>query len=478
LPGLFLYWYLSISHNSLMARFLSRFLFLLPLVSLQAQTAPPDPIVSKVVADISPDRVSAIMKKLESFGTRGDFTDPALPNTGIGAARRWIHEQFRSYSPRLEVSYDPWKVKKQGRIFRDVELVNVVAVLPGATQPEKRIIVSGHYDSLNIVPRAGAGDFRASGDGATGAMDNEKSAVAPAPGVSDNASGTAVVLELARVMSQYRFEKTIVFVAFAGEELGLVGSTLYAEKAKKDGVQIDAVLNNDIVGNDDAGNGLKESGLVHVFSDDPADSVSRELARYIRSCAQRYVPGFRAELVFRSDRFSRGGDHTPFVANGMAGVRFTTPAENLPVQHTANDTFDKASPGYTANVARVNGAALASLALAPSAPDVQREVTTGANKGRKLPNLARGKGLSDAVLRWKDAHPAADLAGYTVVMRTTTSPYWEREIFVGKVNEYTLPGLSIDNVFLGVKAVDKDGNESVVSPYVAQPFPRSPIELQ
>ena len=137
-------------------------------------------------------------------------------------------------------------------------------------------------------------------------------------------------------------------------------------------------------GNDDAGNGFKESGLVRVFSDDPADSVSRELARYVRLCAQRYVPGFRAELVFRADRFSRGGDHSPFVADGFAGVRFTTAAENLPVQHTANDTFDKASPGYTANVARVNGAAIASLALAPSAPDVLREVTTGTNKGRKV----------------------------------------------------------------------------------------------
>jgi hypothetical protein len=451
---------------------------LLSGLSCTAQMGKPDPNIQKIVGDVSTHRISETMKRLEAFGTRGDFTDPTLPDTGIGAARRWIYDQFRSFSPRLEVSFDPWKVKKQGRIFRDVEVVNVVAVLPGTTNPEKRIIVSGHYDSLNIVPRAGAGDFRANGDGATGAMDNEKSAVAPAPGVSDNASGTAVVMELARVMSQYKFAKTIVFVTFAAEEIGLVGSTLYADKAKKDGAQIEAVLNNDIVGNDDAGNGLKESGLVRVFSDDPTDSVSRELARYVRLCAQRYVPGFRTDLVFRNDRFSRGGDHTPFVANGFAGVRFTTAAENLAAQHTANDTFDKSSPAYTANVARVNGAAIASLALAPSAPDVQREATTGANKGRKLPNLGRGKGLSDAVLRWKDEHPPEDLAGYVVVMRPTTSPYWEHEIFVGKVNEYTLPGLSIDEVILGVKAVNKDGNESLVSPYVALPYPRPKLELQ
>ena len=447
-----------------------------------SQTGKPDATVQKIVSEVSRERIAEVMKKLEAFGTRGDFTDPTLLNTGIGAARRWIHGQFSGFSPRLEVSYDAWKVKKKGRIFQDVELVNVVAVLPGTTRPEKRIIVSGHYDSLNIVARAGAGDFRASGDGATGAMDNEKSAMAPAPGVSDNASGTAVVMELARVMSHYKFEKTIVFVAFAGEEIGLVGSTLYADKAKKDGAQIEAVLNNDIVGNDDAGNGFKESGLVHVFSDDPADSVSRELARYIRLCALRYVPGFRTELVFRNDRFSRGGDHTPFVADGFAGVRFTTAAENLPVQHTAHDTFDKAAPGYTANVARVNGAAIASLALAPSAPDVLRVNNTanasGSNTGRKQPNLARGKSLSDAVLRWKDDHPAEDLAGYAVVMRATTAPFWEHEIFVGKVTEYTLAGLNIDDIVLGVKAVDTDGNESLVSAYVAPPYPRQTIDLQ
>jgi hypothetical protein len=198
----------------------------------------------------------------------------------------------------------------------------------------------------------------------------------------------------------------------------------------------------------------------------------------VRECAERYVPGFRSELVFRADRFSRGGDHTPFAANGFAAVRFTTPAENLGAQHTANDTFDKTSPAYTANVARVNGAALASLALAPATPVVVREVTTGANKGRKTPNLARGKTLYDAVLRWKDEKPAADLAGYAVVMRSTTAPYWEHQIFVGKVTEYTLPGLSIDDVVLGVKAIDADGNESLVSAYVGLPFPIKPIELQ
>ncbi|HVW84880.1 MAG TPA: hypothetical protein VHB50_09370, partial [Bryobacteraceae bacterium] len=163
---------------------------------------------------------------------------------------------------------------------------------------------------------------------------------------------------------------------------------------------------------------------------------------------------------------------------GYAAVRFTTPAENLGAQHSLEDTFEKASPAYTANVARVNGAALASLALAPPTPVVEREVTTGVNKGRLTPMLARGKSKYDAVLRWKDEQPVTDLAGYAVVVRSTDAPFWDHEIFVGKVNEYTLPGLSIDDVVLGIKAIDKDGNESLVAPYVAAPYRIRPIELQ
>jgi hypothetical protein len=453
-------------------------LFALASPAVFAQAGKLDPTVQKVLSEVSSDRVAEVMKKLGAFETRGNFTDPNQANRGIGAARRWIYDQFRSYSPRLEVSYDSYKVKHEGRIFRDVELVNVVAVLPGTTQPERCLIVSGHYDSLDIVAKAGAGDFRSNGDGAADSMDNEKSADAPAPGVGDDGSGTAVVLELARVMSQYKFEKTIVFVAFAGEEIGLVGSSLYADKAKARNDRIEAVFNNDIVGYDVTGDGRTTNGYVHVFSDEPVDSLSREVARYVRECAQRYVPGFRAEPVFRADRFSRGGDHTPFVSDGYAGIRFTTPVENLGIEHTADDTFDKTSPAYTANVARVNGAALASLALAPPPPVVVREVTAGANKGRKLPNIARGKSLYDAVLRWQVDKPVDDLAGYAIVVRSTTAPYWDHEIFVGKVNEYTLPQVSIDDVVFGVKAIDKDGNESLVSAYVAPPFQRRPIQLQ
>jgi hypothetical protein len=454
----------------------------LAVLTLSAQVDKLDPTIQKIVSEISQEHVADSLKHLTGFETRGNFSDPTQQNRGIGAARQWIYDQFRSYSPRLEVSFDPYKVKKQGtRILRDVEVVNVVAVLPGTTQPEKRLIVGGHYDSVAMVRKAGLPEPK--GDGSDPSFDDsidfEKSIESPSPGATDDASGTALVLELARVMSQYKFEKTIVFVTFAGEELGLIGSTLYADKAKADNDQIEAMFNNDIVGNDVSGNGRKEDGLVHVFSEDPDDSPSRELARYIREAGQRYVPGFKAELVFRNDRFGRGGDHTGFNQNGFTAVRFTTAAENLESQHTANDTLEKTSPSYNANVARVNAAGLASLALAPSAPETMREITTGSAKGRKTPNLGRGKSHYDAVLRWKDAKPAEDLAGYAIVERSTTAPYWDHQIFVGKVNEFTLPETSIDDVVFGVKAIDVDGHESLVSPFVNAPAaPKKPIELQ
>ena len=438
----------------------------------------PDPVIQKMLSEISQDRIAATMQKLAAFDTRGNFSDPAQKGRGIGAARGWILDQFRSYSPRLDVAFDPHKVIKQGtRILRDVEVVNVVAVLPGTTQPDRRIIVGAHYDSLNVVRKADAPEVTPEGSepAVDDVIDFEKSVEATAPGVTDNAAGTALVLELARVMSQYKFEKTIVFIAFAGEEIGLVGSSLYAAAEKDKKTRIEAVLNNDVVGLAVAGDGHAESGLVHVFSEDPADSPSRELARFIRETAQRYVPGFKAEPVFRPDRFARGGDHTPFNTNGFAAVRFTSAAENLGIQHTANDTFDKSSPAFTTQVARVNGAALASLAMAPSAPETTREILTGSAKGRKVPTVARGKSRYDAVLRWKDA-PGDGLAGYAIVLRASTAPFWEQQIFVGKVTEYTLPGLSIDDIVFGVKAIDNEGHESLVAPWIAAPYPTKPIQ--
>ncbi|MEP7367916.1 MAG: M20/M25/M40 family metallo-hydrolase, partial [Acidobacteriota bacterium] len=380
---------------------------------------------------------------------------------GIGAARRWIHDEFKSYSPRLEVRFDPYKVKKQNRIFRDVEVVNVVAVLKGKLHPDRQILISGHYDSLQLLNRR-TGD---SGDPPDMNDDQRtKEAELAAPGVSDDASGTAAVLELARVMSKYEFDKTIVFVAFAAEEIGLVGSGLYADRAEKGKELIEAVLNNDIIGNDVSGNGRRDNRRVRLFSADPADSPSRTLARYIRDTALRYTPQMAVETVFMHDRFRRGGDHTAFAVRGFAAVRFTTAAEFYANQHTATDTFANASPEYAASVARVNAAAAASLAFAPPAPLTEREVTSGTRKGTMTTMLARGESGYDALLKWKPVD-TPDVAGYSVLTRATTSPFWDQELWVGNVTEFRFPDLSIDDRIFAVRAWDKDGNPSLVAPF-------------
>jgi len=431
-----------------------------------------NPQVSKIVSQISADRIAEIQKKLESFGTRHLLSSQDDPVRGIGAARKWIYAQFQSYSPRLEVGYDLHKVKKvegpASRVPHDTDLYNVVAVLPGTTNKEERILIGGHYDSW-VVGKPGGGDLE------PGEIPPLRDPDLDAPGVTDDGSGTAAVLELARVLSQYQFEKTLVFITFAGEEEGLFGSTLYAAKAKAEGQKIEALLNNDIIGFDTSLGGRTESHRVSVYSEDPQDSPSRQIARYVRDMAERYVPWMHADPVFRADRFGRGGDHTPFNQEGFAAVRFTTPQENLANEHSITDTFANTVPAYTARVAQVNGAAAASLAWAPKTPETTEQVE---RNGRKITQLllSRGKSRIDAQLRWTNAAPEPDLAGYAVVWRSTTAPLWEHEVFVGNVNEYTLPGVSIDDLVFGVKAIDKEGNESLVSAYVQAPRAKMKIE--
>ncbi len=413
------------------------------------------PLVEKVTAGVSAERIAATLQKLESFGTRD------IHSTQIQDATRWIQGEFTAISPRLRVTLDKHMAKKRGRMMRDVEVTNVVAVLPGKTQPDVHVLITAHYDSVVLVRKPAVGS-------APAAIDNAASASAPkAPGVSDDASGVAAVMELARVMSAFEFDKTVVFIAMSGEEYGLLGALGYATAAKKAGMKIEAVLNNDIIGNDDNGQGLKVSNVVRVFSEDPVDSPSRAIARYVRDTAERYLPGMKVDAVFRNDRFGRGGDHTAFNNNGYPGVRLTTVAEDLKKQHSPEDTFANASPAYCAQVTRVNGAALASLALAPAPPIVSRDVTRNeAETGYTVqPNLARGKETVDAVLKWK-VSTEPDLAGYAVLIRSTTSPFWEKEVYVGKVGEFTLRNLSIDDAVLGVKAIDSEGVESIVSAYV------------
>ncbi len=461
-----------------------------------------NPLITKVVEGVSEERIAATMKKLESFGTRYVLSEKNNPTHGIGGAQHWIFDEFKSYSPRLQVSYDTFTLKKSQRIPEDTELSNVVAVLPGTINKDRYVIVSGHYDSIASRRTPAGSGAQPSDEGPRSAAETDPSA----PGVADDASGTAAVMELARVMSQYEFDKTIVFIAFTSEEIGLNGSTNYAKKAHEQNMQIEAVLNNDIIGSDVSGDGLSANNHLRVFSEGPEDSPSRALARYTKEIAERYLPSMTVDLIFRRDRFGRGGDHTSFVREGYAAVRLTTPSENYANQHSATDTFANASVPYTARVTRMNGAVLASLALAPKAPVVSRvrppqapgaatgttasapvpapvaAGTTGGRQGgaaaggagaaggRGAQFLARGKSGYDAALRWLAPNPEADLAGYAIVIRSTTAALWEREIYVGNVTEFTLPDVSIDDVVFGVKAIDKDGNPSLVSAYDQAPL--------
>jgi hypothetical protein len=483
-------------------------------LSLSAGFAPADekavnPQVQEIMDKISEARIKAILEKLESFGTRNTMSNQDDPVRGVGAARQWILNEFKSYSPRLEVRFEKFRVKKQGqRIFKDVDLYNVIAVLPGTKMPETQIFVSGHYDSLNLGNRppgaagaapAGPGADAAAGGGlnATANMtlaDFEKAADLPAPGVCDDGSGTAAVMELARTMSQYEFDKTLVFVAFAGEEQGLIGSSLQAAKAKKESQVIEAVLNNDIIGTEVAGNGRTGNGSVNIYSDETMDSISQQLSRYVRETSERYMPSMKVNTIFMGDRLGRGGDHTPFQWEGFAAVRFSTPNEIYANQHHATDTLANMSVPFTARVAKVNAVVAASLALAPKPPIVMPEPRAGGRQGapvaaagaapgaaaggpggrRPGPTIARGGGY-DAVLRWRLAGPDADIKGYAIVMRPTTSPYWEQEIYVGKVNTYTLKDVSIDDVKFGVRAIGNNGTESLVTPYAYPPRQKTEI---
>ncbi|MCU1337637.1 MAG: peptidase [Bryobacterales bacterium] len=456
-----------------------------------------NPTVKQIVDSVSAQRITAILEKLEGFGTRYVLSAQDDPLHGIGAAKRWIHDELQSYSPRLEVSYQNFTVKKgarQGQIIRDVELSNVVAVLPGTIHTDRYVLMTAHYDSVALIRKPFTGEDQLIAEAVRQGMDENEvrtllkinppendtgpldfDATASqliAPGVTDDGSGTAAVMELARVMSQHQFDKTIVFIAFAAEEIGLSGSQIYAEMAKKTGMQIEAVLNNDIIGSDVAGNGHSATNVLRLFAAGPEDAPTREVGRYMKQIAERFVPSMQVQMVFRQDRFLRGGDHTSFLNQGFPAVRLTTPTENYKNQHSTTDTVANTSVPYTTRVARMNAAVLASLALAPAPPVLNWTYSSGPNKGGRVPLLTRGKSGYDAVLHWLP-NTEPDLIGYAVVMRSTTSPVWERETWVGNVTSYTMPDVSIDDVVIGVKAIDGDGNQSVVSAYMEPVRPAS-----
>ena len=416
-----------------------------------AQTPSVDRRIADALAQVSATQLEANLERLQSFETR--HTMSALRDStgwGIRAAREWILAEFQSYSPRLQASLDCYEIPPQGRITSQVELCNVVAVLPGRST--RRIYVSGHFDSLARIPGARTFDWST--------WDNF------APGANDDGSGTVLTMEAARVVSQsnVEFDATLVFMAVAGEEEGLVGARLHAQQAAADSVPIDAVFNNDIIGNSAGGNGIVDSRTVRVFSAGPEDSPSRQLARFIRRHAAPYVPGHEVRLIAREDRFGRGGDHTAFNQVGYAGVRFTESRENYSRQHTVDDTVDGVDFEYLARNTRVNTAGVMTMALAPVAPDVRGQ--------NGQPMLGRGEGY-DAAIRWQ---ASAGAAKYTVVWREAWNQDWQHEVDVGNVTEYTLHDISIDDYIFGVMAVSDDGRESMVTPYVRAPRPFVPVQ--
>ncbi len=426
--------------------------------------------VSAMLGEISAASLRGYVDRLASFGTRHSLSETESDTRGIGAARRWIRDEFerinadsgRTGDLAIQIYMDRHQVQPDGRrIDVPVELVNPVCVIPGA-MPEARsrlYYVIGHYDS-----RAG----------------DEMDRVSDAPGANDDASGTAVVIELARVFSKLRLDATVVCMATIAEEQGLIGATLHAQDAADAMKDIRAVLSNDIVGDPSSPFGGRNDRHIRVFSEgvprnlpdngvariqslsSENDSDSRQIARYIAEVGAWHSLPVQAMIMHRPDRFLRGGDHTPFNRLGYPAVRFTVVEEVYERQHQDvrveggvqfGDLPEFVDEVYLAGVAKLNAAAIMHMANAPSAPGRARIITA-----RLTP---------DTTIRWEPS-PEPDTAGYEIVWRATNSPVWTGAVDVGPVTEFTLQ-LSKDNHYFGVRAYDRDGYRSPVSFTTASP---------
>ena len=415
-----------------------------------------DAAIKQMVDEVSNKNIEAIVRKLVSFKTRHTLSDTISKTEGIGAARNWIKAEYERYASasngRMKVQFDAFIQPQGRRLSKNTPMKNVLAILKGTDTADHRVyIVSGHYDSR-----------------ATKAMDSTSFA----PGAVDDASGTAVSMELARVMARRSFPATIIFMAVVGEEQGLYGSTNVAKRAKAEGWQVDAMLNNDIVGNTyGMETGLKDNRSIRVFSDGVPtaatekeiaalkslggenDSQSRQLARYAKEIGERYVEQLDVKLIYRTDRYLRGGDHLPFLEQGFTAVRFTEMNENFERQHQDvrkengvdyGDLPDFADYDYTQKIARMNLSILANLALAPGQPQNVGVITSDLTNKTKL--------------KW-DAPKGKAPVGYYVLMRETISPYWEKKFYVTDTNATI--GYSKDNYLFAVQSVDAAGHESL-----------------
>lgn len=429
-----------------------------------------DQKIYDIIEAVSAKRIEADVRVLASFGTRNTFSDTISQTRGIGAARRWIKSEFDKVAKDckncLDVFYqkDFVTTKDGERVPKDTWIVNVVAVQKGTRFPNRYIIMTGDIDSRN-----------------SDTMDYE----GEAPGANDNASGMAGTIEGARVLSKYKFENSIIYLGLSGEEQGLFGGKGFAEYAKKNNWEIIGVFNNDMIGNIEGVDGVVDNRSFRIFSEPTSaaeterernlrrfyggevDGISRQLARYVHKQTLTYMPEMNPMLIYRLDRFGRGGHHRPFNDLGYAGIRIMEAHENYNRQHqnlrTENgiaygDVIEGVNFNYAAKLTAVNAINLAGLAWSPPAPT---KVLIG------------GIVEANTKLKWEKAK--GDIAGYKIYWRSTTSPQWEFSRFVGDVDNFELKGIVIDNFYFGVASVGKNGHESVVvfpNDIIKKPFQR------
>tara|TARA_B100000953_G_scaffold57810_2_gene45636 strand:+ start:2493 stop:3824 length:1332 start_codon:yes stop_codon:yes gene_type:complete len=414
-------------------------------------------VIYDIISEVSSERIKKDVKKLASFGTRHTLSDTLSEKRGIGAARRWIKYTFNEISKEcdncLEISYQKnYFSKNKRRLVKDVWINNVVAIQRGSKYPNRYIIMSGDIDSRVSDPNNYTSD---------------------SPGANDNASGMAGVLEASRVLSKYKFENSIVYLGLSGEEQGLYGGIGLAEYAKENNWNIIGVLNNDMIGNIEGVDGIIDNYSFRIFSEPtPAnesvisrkrrrfyggevDGNSRQLARYIHTQVKKFMPKLNPMMIYRLDRFGRGGHHRPFNDLGYPGVRIMEAHENYNRQHQDlrtekgikyGDVIEGVNFNYAKNITAVNAINLASLGWSPPEPE----------------NVKIGGIVEPSTkLKW-DISKDKNIIGYKIYWRKTTSPFWENSKLVGKVNNYKLNGIVIDNYLFGVSSISKKGYESVI----------------
>ena len=408
---------------------------------------------------ISPQRIEQDITTLVNFGTRHTLSETESDTRGIGAARRWIKAEFEKISAEcggcLEVYFQSEVISNEKRIPEATDVVSVIAIQRGSTDPSRYVIMSGDIDSR---------------------VSDVMDFTSDSPGANDNASGVAGTLEAARILTQYAFNGSIVYAALAGEEQGLFGGRIMAEHAKKDGWRIKAVLNNDMIGNIEGVNGVINNTTARIFAEGTrvteteaearrrrfsggeVDSPSRNLARYIDKIADQYIENLDTMVIYRLDRFGRGGHHRPFNDLGFPGIRIMETNENYTRQHqdlrtedgiAYGDTLDGVNFDYAAKLTGLNAVSLAAMAWAPN-PPANVEIT--------------GAVQPSTTLKWEalDTQQNPQLAGYKIYWRHTDAPQWEFSKFVGNVTQATLDNVVIDNYFFGVASVNKEGLESPV----------------